>query len=251
MPLIKFKTTNLPSAPAFVIKNKKKNNQFSDENMIERYAQSLLTPSDITMQIVFPSNVLGGLISIIYSNMMYELRRTMLEPLSNIDFIKEYFEDIQTSINLNILLDEDGNVTNSIHRITINTFNAAISGGYINQSQFENVYRANYANLILIGVKNASSEVVGDLAIFPIETSFNHVYSNQVLKLKGQDALDVAAGGLSSEESFRLFLYNGERFQKMNVTYDTVNSDANPGQFASLRNCIISGITLDNPINNI
>jgi hypothetical protein len=251
MALIKFKTTNLPFATPFSKADKKKNNQFTDENIIERYAQSLIIPSDATMQIVFPSYVLDGLVKVIYSNMLFRLRRSILESLSNIAFVKDYFQFIQNSIDLNSFLDQDGNVTNAIHKRTIQTFDAAILKGHINELEFQNVYRNNYANLILIAARNSTSEVVGDLAFFPITKNFSPIYANQVLRLKGQDALDASTGGLTNDEVFRLILYNGERFQKMNVTYDTSNSDANPGQFLSLKSCIISAITLDNPINNI
>ena len=252
MAIFRFKVRGLPVVSSKRKPTDVKKSIFEDESLIITYAQSQIKPSDISMQVVFPSEVLLNLLNRVFSNAMYSLRIELLNNISNKPtFVKNLLEYTEALSQKNDHKDKAGYINDSVHENVLEIFNKALTLKYISNSDYIEFYRKNYIIKTILAVKNASPDVVGEFKITPGQQEFGKLYEQVTLPLKGKDALDNDDVGLTSEESYRLFLFNGERFQKIIPTFNTSESDNNPGQFEDLRIHVISSVSLEKPIDKI
>ena len=252
MAIRRFKTRGLPQAYKKANLSIKRENKYGDENVVIQYAQSIAEHSDISMQVIFPHEVLLSIFKKISTNTTFFIRFELINKLQNKPpFVKDFIQQINSLISKNTLQDKDGFIEYSLHQKIIDIFDSLIQSNHVKLHQLVELYRENYIQKEILGVKNSTSDIIGRVVLIPIQKSFEKLYANKTLTLKGKDANVTNDIGLLSEEQYRLYIKCGKRYQKIIPTFDVANSDNNPGQFESLRVHVISSVSLEKPIDKI
>lgn len=253
MPTYRFKTANherirnLSKKASTIIQN-----EFLETNTTISTIGSTISANDSSMSIMFPNTLVYSIVTSAQSNFIFNIKRKILEEsqVSHPIIIETLFR-IQRMVNAKTLTDAEGYIIKSAHTLLNNSYNALISANILQASTLREMIVEFSTTYKLIVADSTTDDIAGQSDAYIANANGENIYENISVEALGSDSLDVSQPGLTANEAYRLFFFNGERIQQITATYDTDASSTNPGQYGTDRLHILSGATLSDPINKI
>ena len=193
-----------------------------------------IKPTDSSMSIIFPANVLESLVFNSQTNLITDLKLNALENIDPVRY-KSVIAKIEKIKQTGPILDVNGFVTTKVFNIVKNAYQTS-------SLKFENELRSFlYQKLntffptckILI-YDNSNTDVCGQTEFTvknQLTNNITSLFDNLSVVALGGDSLDASAPGLSGGEYFNAVLLF-ERFHPLTLTFESYTSQ--PGQFVAL-----------------
>ena len=254
MPLRRVKTRNNERIRNFSKSAAKKiQNEFIDQSLPVSSVDQTIQSNDTNMTVMFPSYVVYNIVTNAKSNFIFNLKFNIIKQHVNKHPIaKEFIDEIQRMTNSGILTDKDGFIVIVAHKRLASDYIRLVDIGIINENLLRQdiiKYSSTYKLMVL---DSTTSDVVGASEVYVnVSSRSKNIYENKSVEALGSDSFDVSKPGLAAEEAYRLFFFNGEKFQQIQATYDTTLSSINPGQYGDKRMHVVKTATLKNPVNKI
>lgn len=152
--------------------------------------------------------------------------------------------NIKTLVNNNDYLNENNTYKESIYLQIFSTYDFCISSGFFGLGDFVKNIRLTKKTYKIVVTKNNLEYVVGEEVLNYVNSSvFTQSVSATQVYIVGKDSTDSNSKGLDTNESFRVFLDNGETYQEITLSSTPT--------FQSLNFYSFSNITVGNRIDNI
>jgi len=253
MPTRRFKTKNNGRIRNFSKKAARKiQNEFIDAGVIGSVG-STIQSNDTNMTVLFPSHLVYEMVTSAQSNFIFNIKHDIIKENAYMHYIGvEFLVKIEQFIYNGNLTDNEGYVSKAVHDLLNYTYDTLLGLQVFGQQLLAKSILQYSSTYKLIVADSTTEDIVGQSNVYVTAGSTSsNIYENISVGALGNDSMDASSPGLTANEAYRLFFFNGERFQQIQATYNTDESSANPGQFGANRLHVLSTATLGNSINKI
>ncbi len=174
------------------------------------------------------------------------------------DLAPPSYESFTTS-NISALVNNGNyfNPLNNTYNIDVynqvfNSYDEAFDLGYIKyEDYFDYVKQSNFDISIVITNATPSGILSSDKVAFTQVIHYPEFYNDLFITLIGKDSSDSTQPGLAANEYYKAYVFNGETYQELTLTYNLGISGSNAGKFIHQAQYAVESVTLGNQLNNI